>query len=116
MLHINIVDAAFWYRQSGVVSLCLGTTISPAKTAETTEMLYVGFIIESKEPRVDLGCTLVPRGGMIRSRWKCGRISNYDINYEDLFVLDADIMPERQVLAKLLRYAQVFTGKIIREK
>jgi len=57
--------------------------------------------------------------GMIRARWKCGRrppISNYDINYEDLFVLDADIMPERQVLAKLLRYAQVFTGKSIREK
>jgi len=102
VLHINSVDAAFCYRQSGVVSLCLDTTISPAKTAETTEMLYVGFIIESKEPRVDLGCTLVPRGGMIRVRWKCGRISNYDINYEDLFVFDADIMPERQVLAGLL--------------
>jgi len=80
----------------------LDTTISPAKTAETTEMLYVGFIIESKEPRVDLGCRLVPRGGMIRVRWKCGRISNYDITYEDLFVFDADIMPERQVLAGLL--------------
>jgi len=55
VLHINSVDAAFCYRQSGVVSLCLDTTISPAKTAETTEMLYVGFIIESKD-------------GMIRAR------------------------------------------------